>query len=809
MLVPLEWMKEYIDLDVDVDEFCEKMIMLGLNVESVDKFGKDMENIIIGRIVKIEKHKNADKLLVCMTDIGEDGPVQIVTGAPNVFEGAIVAVAVHGSRIPGPLHGKPKQEGGAVITKGGIRGIESAGMLCSASELGFSDKVIPIAHREGIWVLNGDLSPGQDIVEALGLVGAAVDFEITPNRPDCLSVTGVAREAGAAFKKKINYPDAVCSGEVENAADYISVEIKKPELCKRYVARVVKDIKIGESPWWLQKRLMLAGMRPINNIVDITNYVMLEYGEPIHAFDIRQIKGGRIVVDTAAEGELFTTLDGKERLLTNDMLLIKDAEKGIAIAGVMGGLNSEIEHDTETIVIEAANFNCDSVRVTSKKTGLRTEASIRFSKGIDEGLCATAADRVCKLIQLVGAGRVIKGAVDVYPVRAGDHTIDVRPDRVACILGTDITRKEITDILTSLEIKVSDGGGVLKVTPPAIRRDLTEEIDIVEEVARVYGYDRLPATIPKGNCEGRKSRERILVDRAKDVMCALGANEIQTYSFVSPRGVDLIGLPEDIRERDFVKIINPLGEENSVMRTLLIPNMLEVLGRNFSRGIQKVRAFELGNTFTDSMTNADGLPDERDSMAIAVYGPGESFFTLKGMIAELLANLGIRAPIFSAESEYGLYHPGRCARIMFGEAEIGIMGEVHPDISDKYGIGTRCCCAELMFDKLIKHANLEKMYKTLPRYPSTSRDIALVVDEDMQTGFIKEIIEGEGGGILENAELFDVYRGKQIEDGKKSVAFALTYRAGDRTLTDDEVSIVHGRIIKMLADKTKAVLRDI
>ena len=811
MLIPLEWLRDYIDIEKDicVSEFCEKMTMSGSKVESVETFGDMIENIPVGKILNIEKHRDADKLLVCQVDVGRDKPAQVVTGADNVFVGAFVPVALHGSRVPGPLHGKPKQEGGTVIVRGKIRGVESDGMLCSASELGFADKVVPLASRDGIWILNGEYEPGCDITEALGLSQTTVDFEITPNRPDCLSMLGMARETGAVYMKSFRYPETCCEGEAGEAADYISVEIKKPELCGRYAARVVKDVKVGQSPWWLQKRLMHAGMRPINNIVDITNFVMLEYGEPIHAFDIRQISGNKIVVDTAADGEPFTTLDGSVRTLSKDMLLIKDSERAIAVAGVMGGLNSEIEDDTDTIVIEAANFNMDSVRATSRKLALRTEASSRFEKGIDPNLCRAATDRVCKLIQILGAGTVVGGAVDIYPIPQAERTIDVRVARVNSILGIEMSGKAMAEIFESLEMKVSGDDKVLKVTPPTIRGDLAEEIDFVEETARIYGYDKLPDTMPKGSLEAKKTRERTLKDLAKDIMCAMGADEIQTYSFVSPSSVDNIRLGRDVPERRFVKIINPLGEENSVMRTILTPNMVEALGRNFSRNNQRVRAFELGNTFVANAAGDDGLPVERDSMAIGLYGQGESFFTLKGMVEELFSGLGVRDVKFIQENAHGAYHPGRCARILSGETELGIMGEVHPDVAEGYGVETRCYCCELMFDEVMRLADTEKLYRPLPKYPQAVRDIALIVDEDTAAGALLDIIRSEGGDILETVYLFDVYRGKQIDEGKKSAAFSLTYRAPDRTLTEEELVEVHGRIIKALQDRAKAILRDI
>ena len=822
MLVPIEWLKDYIDLDVDTDEFCDRMIMSGSNLETCQHFCSEMENVVVGRIEKIEKHPDADKLVVCMVDTGQSEPVQIVTGAPNVFEGAVVPVALHNSRIPGPLHGQPKQEGGVKITKGKLRGVESFGMLCSAGELGFEDKVVPVAHKDGIWILEGEYEPGQDLAEALGLRQDVVDFEITPNRPDCLSMVGMAREASATFDRPFTYPDTDIREENGNGAssDFVSVDIKNPESCKRYVARIVTDVKVEQSPWWLQKRLMYAGMRPINNIVDITNFVMLEYGQPIHAFDINQVKGGRIIVENARDGEKFITLDNNERTLTEDMLLIKDAERGIAIAGVMGGLNSEIENDTTTIIVESANFNGNSVRATSKKLGLRTEASSRFEKGIDPNLCEAAADRVCRLIELTGAGKVCRGSVDAYPSPEKARTIDVRVDRINYVLGTDIDRQQMEKILRGLEIKVEGSGNIMTVTPPTVRQDLLEEEDYIEEVARIYGYDKLPVTLPKGNTEAGKPEDRELRDLTRDSLCAMGLNEIQTYSFVSPKGVDNLRIPEDSWERAFVRIINPLGEENSVMRTILTPNMMEALGRNYSRKIENVKAFEIGNTFMESMLNEDGLPDEQYSLCIGMYGGDTDFYTLKGACEELFRILGIKDVMFTAESDYGVYHPGRCARIsvMSGyddrkdgdlRDELGIMGEIHPDVAEKYGMkGVRIYCCEMMFDAIARHSHTETVYTPLPKYPASSRDIALIVDEDTEVGRIEEVIRKNGGAILEDVKLFDVYRGKQVDEGKKSAAFTLTYRDRSKTLTDEEVTAVHSKVLDALKEQLGAVLRE-
>lgn len=804
MLVPIEWLKDYTTVNGSIDDFCEKMIMSGSNLESCQFFGEEIKDVIIGKIVRIVNHPDADRLVICYVEAGAEELTQIVTGATNVFEGAFVPVAIHGSKLPGNKK----------ITRGILRGIESNGMLCSMEELGFEDKVISSHQRGGIWILNG-LMPddswklGQDLVEVLGLKTVAVDFEITPNRPDCLCMIGMARESAATFGEKLQYPETRCEKETGSAGDYITVEIRKPELCRRYVARVVTDVKIQESPWWLQKRLMFAGMRPINNIVDITNFVMLEYGSPLHAFDIRCIEGAKIIVDTAEQGELFVSLDGSERKLNESMLLIKDASKSVAIAGIMGGQNSEIASDTSTILIEAANFDGDSIRSTSKRLNLRTEASSRFEKGIDSNLCEAAADRVCRLIEILGAGTVVGGSVDVYPAPSTMPMVQVRTARVNNVLGISIPRGEMAGIFESLEMKVEGNEETMQVTPPSVRQDLIEEVDFIEEIARIYGYDKMPMTLPRGNQEARKSRERQLKDLAKETMCALGANEVQTYSFVSPKGVDYVRIAEDSWERNFVKIINPLGEENSVMRTILTPNMMEVLGRNFSRNIDKVRAFEIGNTFTQNMTNPEGLPDEQDSMAVAAYGKDESFYTLKGMLVEMLRVFGIADIRFESESDYGVYHPGRCARIIFGDVELGIMGEVHPEVCEKYGINTKCYCGELMFDVVMKAANIEKAYKPLPKYPSTSRDIALLVTEDVQVGMLENIIKENGSDILEKIQLFDVYRGKQIGEGQKSVAFSLTYRGADKTLTDEDVAKVHNKVLSELKEKAKATLREI
>ena len=819
MIVSLEWLKDYTDVNVDVKDFCDGMILSGSNLETCEEVGADMVKVVVGKIEKIEKHPDADKLVVCQLNVGEEEPVQIVTGASNVFEGAYVPVALHGSRIPGPLHGQPKQEGGTKITKGKLRGVTSYGMLCSFGELGFDDKVVPVNQRDGIWILDGEYECGADFAEALQLKDHIIDFEITPNRPDCLSMIGMAREAAATFGTELRYPKTGCENTVGDAADYVSVEVQS-ELCKRYTARIVKDVKVEDSPWWLQRRLIHAGMRPINNIVDITNFVMLEYGQPLHAFDINSVAGHKIVVKTAEEGDTFVTLDGTERQLTDDMLMICDAEKPIAVAGVMGGLNSEIEADTNTIIIESANFLGSSVRTTSGKLKLRTEASGRYEKVIDPNLCEAAADRVCALIEMIGAGTVVGGSVDVYPNPEEAKAVHGRVSRINKILGLNLTREEMVSYFESLEMKVEGEGDDMYVTAPTIRQDIEIEEDLAEEVARLYGYDKIPVTIPKGNSESGQSYERSIKDLAKDTLCALGANEIQTYSFVSPKGVDNVRIDEDSWERGFVKILNPLGEDTSVMRTILTPGMMEVLARNYSRNIEAVKAYEIGNTFTANYMDPAGLPDEQDNLCIGMYGNGVDFFDMKGIVVTLLNKLGIKKLEFIAESEYGVYHPGRCARVVayhdvelengwaVEEVELGIMGEVHPEVAEKYGIDTRCYLCELMFNTVTELADLEKAYTQLPKYPATTRDIALQVDEDVAVGDIERVIREAGTEILRNIKLFDIYRGKQVAEGKKSVAFNLTYRHNDRTLTEEDITKAHGNVLQALKEKLDAALRE-
>ncbi len=798
MLVSINWLKDYVDIDVPVTEFCDRMILSGSNIETVEPMGTSFTKIMTGRILKIVPHPNADKLVICTLDVGEEEPIQIVTGAKNVFEGAMVPVIRHGGKLPD----------GSTIKRGKLRGELSDGMLCSAAEMGYDDKVINVLIRDGIWILDDDLAPGTDIAEALGLHDDVVDFEITPNRPDCLSMIGMAREAAAVFGKELRYPSTKAEHEEGSVKDYIDVEIRRPDLCPRYTARVIKDVKIGQSPWWMQKRLMHAGMRPINNIVDITNFVMMEYGQPLHAFDIRNIHGGKIIVDTAKENTVFTTLDETERRLNETMLTINDTERPIALAGIMGGLNSEIMEDTTTVVLESANFLGDSVRLTSKALGLRTEASGRYEKGIDANLCEEAADRVCSLIEQLGCGTVVGGSVDVYPEVQKAKPLDVRVSRINKVLGTDLPGDDMVSIFRSLEMSAERDDDVIHVVPPTVRQDLEIEEDYIEEIARMYGYDRMPETIPGGGTAASMTKAEVLRSLTRSILNAFGMDEILTYSFVSPKSIDRVNVSEsDLMHRNFVKIINPLGEENSVMRTMLTPSMMDVLSRNYARGNKAAALFEIGRIFNNVKINCDGQPAEAEGLCLGVYGDGADFFTLKGYLEGLFKELGIRDVVYQAESGLDMYHPGRCANIIAGGELIGTMGEMRPDAAENYGISDRVYTCELLFSAIMKQTNTEIIYTPLPKYPSVSRDIAVLVNEDVTVGALLDTIYQNGGSLLERAKLFDVYRGKQIKDGSKSVAFSLSYRDPERTLTDEEVNKVHQKIVESIEAAFDAELR--
>ena len=857
MLVPRNWMEEYVPGGAGAEDAAERMVLSGSNIDSVKEYGDgSVEGIVLGRLEKVWPHPDSDHLVLCLADVGAGEALQIVTGAANVKTGDYVPVAVHGAVLPG----------GVKIKKGKLRGEVSDGMLCSAQELGFDDKVVPLACKDGIWVLPEEFKEerllGSDIFEVLGLENAEVfEFEITPNRPDCLAVHGLAAEYAAVYDMPllpVETLDPEAAGADypagRRAEDVIKVGIAKPEHCCRYIARVAENVVIKESPWWMQKKLMLAGMRPINNIVDITNYVMLETGHPIHAFDVREIAGGEINVDTAEEGEKFTTLDETERVLTKDMLLIKDGTRGVAIAGVMGGLNSEIRDDTTAILIEAASFSPDSVRKTSKKLGLRTESSARFEKGVPAELSKIANDRVCKLIAETRAGTVLAGAADCYPVKQELKRIEVRTARVNAVLGTELSADEMARILGRLGIAAElTKEGDLTCEPPFTRIDLIEEIDIVEEIARIYGYEALGSTLHADSTEAVVSKSWALRDILRDVFTGFGLSEIQTYSFVSPAGVALIGAEEDKDKNAFVKLLNPLGEENSVMRTTLLPGLIEALARNYNHSAKDCRLFEIGTVFKNYI-NDEGLPTETLSLCMGVYGDGADFFFLKGCVVKLFQKYGLGEPVLEPVTDNPTFHPGRCARISLpqhsgdgsrcvaeektehrgdgsrcvtedktedlsplGSATqrepsplwcCGVIGELHPDVAERFDLGARACCAELDFTALAEAADMNRDYIPIAKYPAVLRDIALLADDETPVGVILGIIRQRGGRILEKAELFDIYRGKQVPEGKKSLAFSLVFRDREKTLTDEDAQKAMKKILKGLEEETGAVLRD-
>lgn len=797
MLVPVSWLKDYVDIEnISVEELNEKLVLSGSNTESVDKVIEDVKKIVIGKIIEIKKHPDADKLIIPIVDVGDE-VLQIVTGADNINVGDYVPVALVGARLPD----------GAKIKRGKLRGEVSNGMLCSADELGFGDSVIPKEMKDGILILNGEYTLGMNVQEALDLDDHVIEFEITPNRPDCLSMIGMARETSATFDLSVSYPSIEIKDETEDIKKYIEVEVKAPDLCRRFVGRAVKNIKIEKSPMWLQMRLMKAGVRPINNIVDITNYVMLELGQPLHAYDLDTLAENKIIVRRAESDEKTTTLDGVERQLDEDVLVIADAKNTIGIAGIMGGEDTEVSNDTKTIFLEGANFNKKNVRTSSRKLGLRTEASSRFEKGIDPNVAELAVDRACQLIEQLGAGQVINGKIDLYKDKLKEWSINVRPNRINNILGTKLSVAEITDILNRLELSVKTKGDELLVTVPTFRGDLVKEIDIVEEVARIYGYNAIESTLPKGATWGAKTNAQEIEDYTKDTLNGLGLNEITTYSFVSPKSLSSINIPEDSFLGRSIKLINPLGEEYSVMRTSLMPNMLDVLSTNYKRNVPTALAFELGSIFIPHEIPVTSLPIEKKMLTLGMYGNEIDFFSLKGVVCELLDKLGIKNLSFEPEKTHPSFHPGRCANIIYGNHILGTLGEIHPEVLENYGFDNRVYIADIDYNILLQITRIDRIYKPLPKYPATSRDMAIIVKEEIYNKEIEDIILGNGGSILESCTLFDIYRGKQISEGYKSMAYSLTFRAMDRTLTDEEVNKVFDKILNELSQKLNAKLR--
>lgn len=785
MNLSMRWLSDFVKLEgVAPREYSERMSVSGSKVEGWEIEGEEIKNVVVGKILSIEPHPDADKLVVCQLDVGEAEPIQIVTGATNVFPGAIVPVAKDKSVLPG----------GKEIRKGKLRGVVSNGMLCSLGELGLTAHDFPYAIEDGIFIMQEDCQIGQDIRTAIGLDDMTVEFEITSNRPDCLSVIGLARETAVTFGKELKLHEPKVEKETGDINEMLSVTVENPVLCQRYVARMVKNIKIEPSPRWLRERLRASGVRPINNIVDITNYVMLEYGHPMHAFDYKYVKGGKIVVRNAKEGESIMTLDGIERPLSPEMLAICDAEKPSAVAGVMGGEYSGIMDDTNTIVFEAACFNGPSIRTTAKKLGMRTESSARFEKGLDSETCIPAIMRACELVEMLGAGEVIGGMIDVDNSGYKPTEIELNPDWINEFIGIDASREEMVKILEDIGCKMN--GDTIIV--PSFRKDLEHKADIAEEIARFYGYDKIPTTAIRGTAQGALTDYQKFERTATDTLLAQGCYQISTYSFISPKYYDKILLPADSELRKSVTILNPLGEDTSVMRTIVIPSMMETLAKNYNNRNASASLFEIANEYIP--VEGQELPNENPVITIGQYGANCDFFTLKGVVETLLASLSVEDISVEADSTFPYYHPGRCAKLYSGETYLGTIGEIHPAVAENYGIGTRVYVARLDCNTLFTVRSGDKEYHPLPKFPATTRDLALLCDDDLPVQSIEKAIRAGAGKLLEKTELFDIYKGKQIPEGKKSVAYNITMRSADRTLTDEDVEKAMNKILKNLAD---------
>ena len=790
-----KWLnEEYVDLSGVPDrEFVETMTIAGQKVETYERLDAELRNVVVGRVVSITRHTNSDHMWVCQIDVGAGEPVQIVTGAQNVHEGDLVPVAQHNSWLPGGVH----------ITKGKLRGEVSNGMLCSLKELGLTLNDFPYAIEDGIWILQEDCKPGDDINTVIGNDDTVVDFEITNNRPDCYSILGLAREAAAAFNKPMGHHDPVVrGGAAGELSELLEVEVPAEDLCRRYTARMVRNVKIAPSPKWLRQRLRANGVRPINNIVDITNYVMLEYGQPMHAFDYRYVGSGKIIVRRSEPDEVLTTLDGNVRTLTPGMLVIADETKPIGLAGIMGGENSEIMDDTVDVVFESANFNGTSIRQTALALGMRTEASGKFEKNIDPLLTLPAVDRACELVELLGAGEVMDGVIDVLNDIPEPRTIELEPDRINALLGTDISEADMVEYLRRLEIPVE--GHEIRV--PSWRPDLVGMADIAEEVGRLFGYNNIPTTTFRGAAtEGGYTEAMKLENRAGSLCRSLGYSEILTYSFVSPSIFDQIRLPEDSSLRNAMRIQNPLGEDASIMRTVALPSMLAILARNNAYHNDAVKLYELAKVYLPKPGQI--LPDEPKHLVLGTYGEHEDFFKMKGEIEAFLRGMNVPEARYTAEKHDPTFHPGRCARVSVGGVDLGCFGQIHPLVARSYGIDGEIFAAELNFTALLSLQLPEKTYTPLPKYPAVTRDIAVVCDEAVTVAALSDCIRAAGGKLLRSVELFDIYRGKAIASGSKSAAFRLTLRADDRTLTDADSDGVVSAVLAALEKELNAKLR--
>ena len=800
MNTALSWIKAYVpELSCTDQEYTDAMTLTGTKVETFERLDKNLEKIVIGQIEKIEKHTDADKLIICQVNIGSE-VIQIVTGAPNVKEGDKVPVVLDGGKVAGGHDGGPLPEDGIAIKAGKLRGIPSNGMMCSIEELGSSRDMYPEAPEYGIYIFPADAEVGADAVEALGLRDTVFEYEITSNRVDCYSVLGVAREAAATFRKPFIAPKVEVKENQEKVEDYISVEVEDKDLCTRYCARVCTNIKIGPSPKWMQRRLAASGIRPINNLVDITNYVMEEYGQPMHAFDLDTVAGHKIIVRRAKDGDVFQTLDGQMRNLDGEMLMICDAEKQIGIAGIMGGENSKITDNVKTVLFEAATFNGANIRKSAKRLGLRTDASGIFEKGLDPRNAKAAIDRACQLIEELGCGEVVSGTVDVCEPLAELRRIKFDSKRINDLLGTDVSEKEMEEIFERLELTMeteSDGTRVLVI--PSFRQDLEGIADIAEEVARFYGYDKIPMTLPSGEATTGKLPFKLRIEqKARDIAEFCGFSQGMCYSFESPKVFDKLLLDSDDVLRNAITIANPLGEDFSIMRTISLNGMLTSLATNYNRRNKDVRLYELGNIYLPKSLPLEELPDERMQFTLGMYGEGD-FFTMKGVVEEFFDSIGMdKKAVYDPKAGKNFLHPGRQANIIYDGKVVGYLGEVHPEVCDNYDMKTKAYVAVLDMPEILPFATFDRKYEGIAKYPAVSRDISMVVPKDILVGQIEAMIGQRGGKILEDYKLFDIYEGSQIKEGFKSVAYSITFRAKDRTLEEADVTGVMKKILNGL-----------
>lgn len=796
MNLPMSWIKDYVDIDCDVNTFCDEMTLSGSKVESIENKGKDITKVVVAKVLEIEKHPGADKLVVVKADIGQNEPIQIVTGATNLFVGAYVPAALDGVTLAEGLK----------IKKSKLRGVESNGMFCSVEELGYTRSDYPEAPENGIYIFDKEYPLGSCVKEILQIDEDVVEFEITSNRPDCFSIVGLAREAAATFRKPFNMPKIEIVEEEKSMNNMINIEIKNYDICPRYTCRIIEDVKIEPSPQWLRHRLTSAGIRPINNIVDITNYVMLELGQPMHAYNYDKIEGKKLIVRSANKGEKLTTLDGIEREFDETVLIIQDENKVIDLAGIMGGENSMVTDDTKTILLESANFNGTHIRLTSKKLGLRTDASSKYEKGLDPNLSVLALDRACQLINMLKCGKVLKGHLDFYPQKRESWTVSYDSNRVNKLLGTSLSEKEIINILALVEVEAD--GKVAKI--PTFRPDLETEADIAEEVARFYGYNNIEATLSTGTpTVGKKTYKQIIIDKITNTMISCGLSQALTYSFESPKVFDKLNIEKDSILRNTVNISNPLGEDFSIMRTSTLNGMLTSISTNYNRRNKEVHLFEIGKVYLPKELTLKELPVEREVLTIAMYG-NVDFYDAKGAFEDIFNGLGMINKVeYSPLETLSYMHPGRTAIITDEKnCEIGYVGEIHPQISSNYEIETKVYFGVLYIDKLVELANFDISYKSLPKFPTMQRDIAMLVKDEINVKEIEKIIKDKGGKLLESVKLFDVYKGEQIEKGYKSVAYSILFRSNEKTLTDEEVNSPMKKILKELEEKLQAQLRD-